>query len=269
MSNVTIAIERITPSIAKKWLEQNTFNRGIQSKVIEQYAQDMEAGRWNMTGDPIKFAKTGEMLDGQHRLLAIIKTGMPQNLAIARGLDKEVFYQLDKGKKRSFHDVLAINEYSNTAITAATVRLCYIYHKTKFEGFKNATPLVHNYDILMRFLDRNKSIKKSIKNQISLGRNFMIPDSILATFHWILKQIDEDKANDFIFKMTTGLELHRGDPIYVVRRKIEQIRRQGALLRRQEYMNMMAQGWNAFIKKEPLHGLVVKTGADVPPLESI
>lgn len=263
---VSFKVVRVTPAMAKDWLSKNTFNRAPQHKIVERYASDMIIGDWRLTGDTIKFASTGELIDGQHRLLAIIRSRLAQKMLVVNGLDKEVFYMLDIGKKRSFHDVLAINDYTNTALTAATIRTCYIWTKTKFKSFKSDAPSSHNYDVLMDFITKNPSIKKSIHNQISLGRNYLIPDSILAAMHWILKKIDAEKADDFIFKMTTGLELINSSPIYIARKKVEQLRRQGNSLRKQEYINVIIQTWNAYYNRKPLTQIILKTGPDVTKL---
>jgi len=262
-SNLSIEVVTITPKLAREWLKKNIMNRGIQQKVVNQYVQDMMIGDWLLTGDSIKFSNSDELLDGQHRLLAIVQSNTSQKILVIKGLDKDIFYVLDKGKRRSFHDVLTINQYKNASLTAATTRLCYIYNVTKFKGFKTNPKLVHNFDILTHFLKKNKEIEESIRFIISLGRNYIIPDSVSAAMHWILTKIDPEKADTFIVKLAAGANLELNDPIHIIRKKVFDIKRIGAHVRKQELLNLIVQAWNAFYTNTPLINPVLKSGSDV------
>jgi hypothetical protein len=62
----------ITPSMAARWLEGNTHNRPITQGHVERLAREMKAGRWRMTHQGIAFSPNGRLLDGQHRLWAVV-----------------------------------------------------------------------------------------------------------------------------------------------------------------------------------------------------
>ena len=71
---MNITKKLITPSIAKGLLESNTKNRGINELVVSRYANDILKGNWKEdTGEAIKISKMNIILDGQHRLCAIVK----------------------------------------------------------------------------------------------------------------------------------------------------------------------------------------------------
>jgi len=71
----------ITPSIAKGYLENNQNNRRVKDTKVKLYAREMMAGRWKEgTAEFIKISKAGNVLDGQHRLLAIIMANKPKLL---------------------------------------------------------------------------------------------------------------------------------------------------------------------------------------------
>ena len=63
----------ITPNEASKYLANNPANRKINESVVRAMAEDMKAGRWMQTHQGIAISKTGRLLDGQHRLSAVIK----------------------------------------------------------------------------------------------------------------------------------------------------------------------------------------------------
>ena len=79
------SIEKITPAIAKSMLTKNTcnFRRPDQARVT-RYSDEQSRGKWKLTGDAIVFANTGELLNGQHRLLAVIKSGVTCEFVVLR-----------------------------------------------------------------------------------------------------------------------------------------------------------------------------------------
>ena len=89
MDDAAVSIETITPCLAKEWLQKNLYNRKIRPRKVRQYAADMRAGKWRTTHQGIAFDKEGNLMDGQHRLLAICETNIPQTMMVTRGLDRE------------------------------------------------------------------------------------------------------------------------------------------------------------------------------------
>lgn len=99
---------KLTPELAREWLDtMPEYQRGVSKNTVAEYAKDMEEGRWvEGTGDAIRFNKQGQMIDGQHRCLAVIKSGVSIMVTIIDGLDDEVYLVLDKGRKRSAGDTI-------------------------------------------------------------------------------------------------------------------------------------------------------------------
>ena len=74
-TNLDLKKVLITPKLAKELLLKNNSNRRITKSFVTTYANDMREGRWKgNTAEFIKIADDGDILDGQHRLLAIIET---------------------------------------------------------------------------------------------------------------------------------------------------------------------------------------------------
>ena len=74
MNEVKARMCALTPELATKLLARNTHNRTISSSRIRQYAADMAAGNWAFNGEAIKVSEGGQILDGQHRLRAVIES---------------------------------------------------------------------------------------------------------------------------------------------------------------------------------------------------
>jgi hypothetical protein len=110
----------IGPSEAAELLELNRGNRKIDQAKVHKYARQMREGRWLDTGIPIILLRQGQhkhLEDGQHRLLAIIESGVDLMLTISV-VTEPVFGVVDSGKVRSLGDLIAIKDGSTEGVTA-------------------------------------------------------------------------------------------------------------------------------------------------------
>lgn len=102
-------IELITPNMARAYLERNTQNRALRDTVVKNYAEIIKAGDWLLTHQGIAFDVSGRLLDGQHRLSAIVMSGIAVEMSVARGLPAEAFKTLDRGLARTLSDLTKLN----------------------------------------------------------------------------------------------------------------------------------------------------------------
>ncbi|MCR1783115.1 hypothetical protein KVF89_11280 [Nocardioides carbamazepini] len=115
-------IVEVTPQLAETWLSRNTNNRNVRRSVIDAYARDIEAGRWRLNGETIKFGPSGVLLDGQHRLSAVVQADVAVPMVVVRNLGDHVMATVDTGAKRSYADALKLAGEENTTTLAAVVR---------------------------------------------------------------------------------------------------------------------------------------------------
>jgi hypothetical protein len=99
-----ITVENITPNKAQSWLNLNTGNRPMRSGVAEKYADDMSNGRWTNCPEPISFYADNTLADGQHRLWAIVESGVAIRMPVARGLRREDGLNINTGLGRGLVD---------------------------------------------------------------------------------------------------------------------------------------------------------------------
>jgi len=106
--------------------------RRRRSRAIgEAYARDMVAGHWPFTGDAIRFDIDSNLIDGQHRIKAIIESGVTLPFVLVFGLDPKTKHALDMGRKRSAADVLALKGYTqSTRLQGAARQLLLIKHNS-------------------------------------------------------------------------------------------------------------------------------------------
>lgn len=97
----------VTPEQASQWLQLNTSNRPMSLPKVKRLSGKMKAGGWVFTHQGIGFGGNDRLIDGQHRLAAIIDFGRPVAFNVTWGLDEESFYHIDTGGTRTAADLLA------------------------------------------------------------------------------------------------------------------------------------------------------------------
>jgi len=123
-----IQIETIDPNYARRLLQANTNNfRKIDAHRVEHYAKDMRSSSWELTGDTIKITN-GVLIDGQHRLLAVIKSGASVQIPIAWNIAESGMF-VDRGKARTVAQWLAYTGIKNAKNMASAAKLCIQYEK--------------------------------------------------------------------------------------------------------------------------------------------
>ncbi|MFV0460037.1 MAG: hypothetical protein ACK5MT_14830 [Actinomycetales bacterium] len=121
MTRVTHSTIQVTPETAEKWLARNVANRTVRPARVKEYAEAMAHGRWLYTADPIRFDSDGRLIDGQHRLKALVKAGATVELHVVRGLDPQAQDAVDTGAARTASDALKVKGFRHGPQLAATV----------------------------------------------------------------------------------------------------------------------------------------------------
>lgn len=147
---MNISVERITPDIARAYLSKNIVNRNINEKRVTAYAYDMAHGAWETNGEAIKFDKNGNLRDGQHRLSAIVRSNVPVDIVVIRGIDNENSIY-DRGRPRDITDSMifsGMNKELASKINVAIAKLNEIIQK-------NSSAMSSDYQV-KRFIERHR-----------------------------------------------------------------------------------------------------------------
>jgi hypothetical protein len=102
MRTETIAV---TPAMAEHWLERNHDNRPLRYHKVKEWARAIADGRWRLTHQGIAIDEAGNLLDGQHRLSAIVETGATVEMLVTFDAPRATFTQIDTTLPRSVRDV--------------------------------------------------------------------------------------------------------------------------------------------------------------------
>lgn len=123
MSQLTIEVQTITPDTAKQLLSKNIDNNHkVKDKLVRKYVTDILSGNWDTVSDSLKIDKNDNLIDGQHRLLAIIEANKPVDLAVSRGYEPKAAQFLDIGAKRTVSDIARLQGIQITPKVSSVLR---------------------------------------------------------------------------------------------------------------------------------------------------
>lgn len=87
---LTVEVEVIDPEKAAEYLSHNAMHRKPKQKKIDKYVAEMVNGEWKFNGKSLIFDSNGRLLNGQHRLYAVIQSGVSLKTLVVRGVDPSV-----------------------------------------------------------------------------------------------------------------------------------------------------------------------------------
>lgn len=111
----------ITPESAEQLLAANAnFNRKVNVARVNKYAEIMANGGWALTPEGLIIdANTDKLIQGQHRLHAIIKSGVTLPMYVAYTTESDTYKFLDQGKNRDFSDISGKEKKITTTVHQA------------------------------------------------------------------------------------------------------------------------------------------------------
>lgn len=242
-----IELVDITPEMASEMLHCNTHNRNLRQRVKLAYAADMAAGNWQWNGESIKFAADGALLDGQHRLAAIIEAGATVPMLVVRGLPSRIQDTVDGGAKRKFSDVLMLHgERSNHLLAAITRRVSAWESGARRLGTK--TKYAPTNAQLLQTLEKYPDLRSVAVTAHTIGAHCDLPGSIVGFGLWLFGQLSPEDAEFFFSRLADFQGLIKGDPIYELRRTVERSKGSSSRGERSEtYLTaIMIKAWNAY-----------------------
>lgn len=237
----------VTPETASRWLtERNTRNRRRRVKVVDQYARDMTSGNWQMTGEAIKFDAEGTLLDGQHRLAAIIKSGVTLTLLVIRNVSPDAQHVMDTGSKRLAADQLSITGHKNTAIVAAAAKIAINLEAGRGDRFS----VTHSE--IAEWVTDNPGVHAAAAIATAVARKLDIAPATLAYAHLRLAAIDPFDATRFWNDASEKAGLRKNDPVIALSNRFAEARRRNENLSRTVQLGLIYRAWNARRRGETL-----------------
>lgn len=209
-------LESVTPEKATAYLSKNKSNRPISERNTERLATAMAAGEWVVNGESIKFNGDGSLVDGQHRLAAIIRSKKTIKTYVVRGLPSTSYDTIDQGKPRSLADLLARAGEIHYCCLASAIRwfLCFKSNSYPRDQRRLSNAALHN------FLEETPSVRDSVASILEWCGKQSFPRGFMAGFHCYVSTIDKKAADEFIKGVCTGENLTKQMPEYKLRQSM-------------------------------------------------
>lgn len=244
-------IVSVTPDLARTWLASNDVNRSLRPGRVEQYARAMTSGHWTVTNDDICLSPEGRLLNGQHRLNAVIRAGIPVRLGVKYNVPESSMVHMDRGAARTMSDVLRLSGETNTPLLAALLRQAWLHENGRFDDQHN-TPI--NDDELLDLLARHPEIRESVR--AAMRWRLDCPPTPVAFTHWLLSQVNgREVADMYIEALHTRANEPAGSAVHAVANRISEARRARVRPGTNEYVHLMLKGWNYWAKGRPVSKL--------------
>jgi len=141
VSGVRVEKWTVTPELALKWLETNDNNRPVSQARVQQLAKDMTDGVFELTHQGIAFDSAGLLIDGQHRLWAVVESKKTVEMFVGFGLDRsEVVHYIDDGRPRSMTDKLGYGGIDTNKRRVSVVRTMLLHYRTQHFAGRSVEP---------------------------------------------------------------------------------------------------------------------------------
>lgn len=246
----------VTPALAEEWLGSNIGNRHIRDAKVRMYARDMAAGDWRSTGESIKFDWSQRLIDGQHRLLAVIASGSTVRLLIARGLTPDAQRFLDTGAKRSAADALRMaGERSNQALIAAAVRVLIAYDEGTLRTSASRPAERSNAEILDWYEGKEEALASAALTARRVAKVTGAMTSVVVAFTYLTTRKDALASFQFLSDLENLRTEGKGDPRYTLILRLQRIRDYSERTSQAQQLYYFLRAWNAWREKKTLHGM--------------
>lgn len=252
----------VTPKKAAEWIKRNVANRPLSQSTVNSYAKAMTAGAWKLNGDAIRFNCNGDLIDGQHRLHACIKSGKSFDSFVIKGLQQEAFDTIDQGKKRSISDVFARDGYKHyTALAGAA---SWLFRYSAGDLCYRGGPAIRP-DEAHELLERHPGLHAAVDLACRLrSQQALLGPALLAFLIYMCSQKDEQRAESFWTSVITGVNLVRGSAAHLLNKRLVSNYGSVAKLHSTTVCALCIKAWNAHIKNKPCGTLKWVDGEEFP-----
>ena len=118
---IKFSIEIITPEIAQTMLKTSKGNRNIKQDTLRGLVAEILGGKWAVNGETIVLDEENSLLDGHHRLEAIVKSNTAVICIIVSGIRRDTWTTMDSGCARSLGDAFKIEGIPSYSIVSTGV----------------------------------------------------------------------------------------------------------------------------------------------------
>lgn len=287
-TTITTTTEQISPATAEQYLKTNIgHQRNVTMPHVLHLSQQMKNNQWQMNGEPIIFDRCGAMIDGQHRMHAVIKSGKTIPFLVVRGVETESFHSINRGKTRSTANIFAIAGHQNSTTLASACAGVLNYRRaiktkeslaelqSKKGGSLNSYIRASTSDMLNEY-EKNITEYESAVDAAQLvrtkGKTKMITSSVVSTVSAIAMIDAKHSPAEVLYfwesfatgQTNEGMGLSASDPIFVFRERCLSNLGSSSKLSQSSVMMLAIKAWNAYVTNKPVKILRINEGEPCP-----
>lgn len=240
----------VTPPLASQWLENNEGNRRLNWNYIAQLARDMKTGRFVCTHQGIAFDTQGRLIDGQHRLWAVLEAEVTVRMRVFFNEPPENLLHIDGNCPRQMADRITIGRTLGTVRSTelATLRAMVggIGMVTRRRTVQEEIAMFEKHRDAVRFSHEHLPMTRPAGISNAMTR------AVIARAHYCLT--DSQGLARFCEVLRTGASAHDGEHLIILlRNNLLDLRKQGATQwARQRQYGLVSRGLLAYVRHESL-----------------
>ena len=246
MRNLVTTVVEVTPEIAEMLLAMvPEYQRSLRPANLKKFVTLIREGRFLTTHQGIAFDRDGNLIDGQHRLKAVVETGISIETSASFGLPHDTFRAMDRGAARSVADDLMTDGVMTNAreagtFSAAARSLAGIDAGRRVTNTRHVAgwTLGHAMDVY----ERHPQLDLGVRLAQMLPR--YVPKAGFAAVWTLCAEKDRKTADAFATKLISGENMSAGDPVHVLREWCMNLRRTGGAKRDDEFIFRAINAWN-------------------------
>lgn len=201
-ATVRAGVQLVTPEWAAGVLDKhNTRNRRLSERTVKRLIEIIAGGRWECNGEPIVFDVAGRLVDGQHRLEAVVAAAVAVPVLVVTGVPEGAFATLDQGKLRSRADVLSVpttdggDREERTTVLAGALGWVHRWEC----GSLGSTRDYPDNSQTIALLARHPGVRESVLEAASRCKRGTHSPSLFAALHYLFG-LKDARARDTFFK---------------------------------------------------------------------
>jgi hypothetical protein len=257
---IEAVIEPVTPDSARAMLANMVVNRPLKERRVELFATAMKEGVFDsMNGETLIINEYGQLEDGQHRLSALIESGLPyMDFFVVRGVRVGAGTTVDQGTARSPGDIAAMMGYENGKTLVAAARWLWVYENAWPTGLHRLPGLIPT-QTLIKFLEQHRrltDVTAEIRSKYSaVGR--LATSSVAIFVRYVTEAISQEQSDAFFDSLQTGDTTHATRMTRPLRDKLLARNSKSGRLNGSEIIVITTKVWNAMRENRELAKLYV------------
>lgn len=198
----------VTPAQAQDWLANMRTNRSVSKSLVRKYARAMLTNSWvSRTNETIAIDEEGYVIDGQHRLHAVVMAQQPVRMAVMFGCDNHV----GVARTRSAEDVAKIiYDEKLPANTNAVVKAMF------------STPELTPHEVVGAFRRHRDAITYAVRKLVNTEEKHINTGAVVAAIARAYYHVKPDTLDKFCAALRTGYMKFTCDATAISLRKLLQ-----------------------------------------------